>query len=566
MPIYTIALGTTAAVVTGPGGQLIPVPPDPEAMRRIAEVSGGEAFSAQDDDELDSVYERLGSQLGTKDEKREITAGFAAGGAGAAAARRGAVAALDRSPAVSRALAAALAVLAVAAVVAVVSLGGDDTQPAREPAPRPAPRPQAAAPLTHLTALQRLADRNGGNRAAGTAGDRASARYVASRLRRAGYSVRLQRVRFPFFDERARPQLVVGGRRLSGVSTLRYSGSGNVSGPLRAVDLRPPGVQGERDSGCRTSDFAGFPRGGVALIERGTCQLSLKVANAGRAGAVGALIHNDGRPGRSGTIEGTLGGPPARIPALFITHPTGQLLAARAGERVRIEVDAASETRTTHNVVADLEGVTDEVAMAGAHIDSVTRGPGINDNGSGVATLLAAGEELAASGGPHKRAVRLGFWGAEELGLIGSRRYVRGLSRAERRRIAGYLNLDMLGSGNGGRFVYSGEDRRSADLARAARRALARGGVPSRRHGLGARGSDHAPFAAAGIPVAGLFSGASSVKDEAERRLWGGRANAPFDRCYHLRCDRLGGIDRRALRELSGAAGATLRAMARGAA
>ena len=81
VPIYTIALGTSAAVVNGPRGELIPVPPDPEALRRVAEVSGGEAFRAQDDEQLDSVYERLGSQLGTKDEKREITAGFAAGAA-----------------------------------------------------------------------------------------------------------------------------------------------------------------------------------------------------------------------------------------------------------------------------------------------------------------------------------------------------------------------------------------------------------------------------------------------------------------------------------------------------
>ena len=81
VPIYTIALGTSSAVVQGPNGELIPVPPDPEALRRIAEVSGGEAFRAQDDAELDSVYERLGSQLGTKEAKREVTAGFAAGGA-----------------------------------------------------------------------------------------------------------------------------------------------------------------------------------------------------------------------------------------------------------------------------------------------------------------------------------------------------------------------------------------------------------------------------------------------------------------------------------------------------
>lgn len=81
VPVYTIALGSSNAVVTGPNGELLPVPPDPEALREIARASGGEAFRAEDAGELDRVYERLGSQIGTKQEKREVTAGFAAGGA-----------------------------------------------------------------------------------------------------------------------------------------------------------------------------------------------------------------------------------------------------------------------------------------------------------------------------------------------------------------------------------------------------------------------------------------------------------------------------------------------------
>jgi Ca-activated chloride channel homolog len=76
VPVYTVALGTPDGVVQGN----LRVPPDPEAMRQIAEASGGQAFEASDGDQLAAVYERLGSQLGTREETREITAAFAAAG------------------------------------------------------------------------------------------------------------------------------------------------------------------------------------------------------------------------------------------------------------------------------------------------------------------------------------------------------------------------------------------------------------------------------------------------------------------------------------------------------
>ncbi|HWC28411.1 MAG TPA: VWA domain-containing protein [Solirubrobacteraceae bacterium] len=76
VPIFTVALGTQDGTIRVQG-RLLHVPPDPEALRRIASTSGGEAFRAEDADELDAVYDRLGSQIGTKPEQREITAGFA---------------------------------------------------------------------------------------------------------------------------------------------------------------------------------------------------------------------------------------------------------------------------------------------------------------------------------------------------------------------------------------------------------------------------------------------------------------------------------------------------------
>ena len=168
---------------------------------------------------------------------------------------------------------------------------------------------------------------------------------------------------------------------------------------------------------------------------------------------LGSDLFNDGRPGRRGTIRGTLGSPGAEVPAVFASFATGRRLAGAEGGRVRVTVRATSERRSTANVVADLSGGGgQDVVMAGAHLDSVTDGPGINDNGSGVAALLESAEAMAAAPGERRRALRFAFWGAEELGLIGSRRYLRRLERKERQRIVSYLNLDMVGSPNAGRF------------------------------------------------------------------------------------------------------------------
>ncbi len=82
IPIYTVALGTPGGVLTNPDpfGPPVPVPPDPQLMQQIAQVSGGRAFDAQSADELSSIYKRLGGQLSTVSRKRDITAEFAIAG------------------------------------------------------------------------------------------------------------------------------------------------------------------------------------------------------------------------------------------------------------------------------------------------------------------------------------------------------------------------------------------------------------------------------------------------------------------------------------------------------
>jgi Ca-activated chloride channel homolog len=79
VPIYTVALGTADGIIQTQG-QTLAVPPDPQALAEVAALSGGRSFAAEDSDALDQVYETLGSRIGTKKEKREVSAGFAAVG------------------------------------------------------------------------------------------------------------------------------------------------------------------------------------------------------------------------------------------------------------------------------------------------------------------------------------------------------------------------------------------------------------------------------------------------------------------------------------------------------
>jgi Zn-dependent M28 family amino/carboxypeptidase len=208
---------------------------------------------------------------------------------------------------------------------------------------------------------------------------------------------------------------------------------------------------------------------------------------------------------------------------------------------VELEVDAVSERRRATNVIAQTAGGAGRrVVMAGGHLDSVPAGPGINDNGSGLAALLEIAEALGGRA-PGAR-VRLAFWGAEELGLVGSRRYVRQLGPEERERIAAYVNLDMVGSPEPERGVYSDAD---PGLERLLRRLLGSGAEEENAGGS----SDHAPFQRAGVPVGGLFTGAGE----------------PHDPCYHRACDDLDNVDMRILVEMARAAGeAAERLSARG--
>ncbi len=202
---------------------------------------------------------------------------------------------------------------------------------------------------------------------------------------------------------------------------------------------------------------------------------------------------------------------------------------------------------TGYNLIADWPGGdVNDVLMTGAHLDSVTAGPGINDNGSGSAAILQSALAVAQTGFAPDRHLRFGWWGAEEQGLRGSTYYVNNLSAAARAQITGYLNFDMVGSPNPGYFVYDGDNSDntgsgpgpagSAEIEDVIEGYFAGIGVPTRGTDFDGR-SDYGPFIAVGIPAGGTFTGAEGTKTSAQATLWGGTAGARFDPCYHASCD-----------------------------
>ncbi|MGP3632817.1 M28 family metallopeptidase [Streptomyces sp. 24-1644] len=221
---------------------------------------------------------------------------------------------------------------------------------------------------------------------------------------------------------------------------------------------------------------------------------------------------------------------------------------------VKAKLDAAGYTTalqqftsggaTGYNLIADWPGGDpNQVLMAGSHLDSVSSGAGINDNGSGSAAVLETALAVSRAQLAPDKHLRFAWWGAEELGLVGSKYYVNNLPTTERSKLSGYLNFDMIGSPNPGYFVYDDDPV----IEKTFKDYYAALSVPTEIETEGDGRSDHAPFKTAGVPVGGLFTGASNTKSSAQAQKWGGTAGQSFDRCYHSSCDTTANINDTAL-------------------
>jgi Zn-dependent M28 family amino/carboxypeptidase len=251
-------------------------------------------------------------------------------------------------------------------------------------------------------------------------------------------------------------------------------------------------------------------------------------------------------------VEGTLGDTPGVIPTAVVSRTQGGRLATRQGTPVSLMLATTIRQQTSRNVLAQTRtGDPARTVMAGAHLDSVPEGPGINDDGSGTAALLEIATRMGASP-PVGQAVRFAWWGSEEEGLVGSTKYVQGLPEPDRRAIAAYLNFDMVGSPNAGYLAYDGDnsDNVGAPPGPAGSEVIEQvledglGAVGVRAEGTDFDGrSDYGPFIEAGIPAGGLFTGAEEIKSPAQAQRWGGTPGRPYDPCYHQRCDRVSNVD-----------------------
>ncbi|MFJ4502067.1 M28 family peptidase [Streptomyces sp. NPDC088864] len=224
-----------------------------------------------------------------------------------------------------------------------------------------------------------------------------------------------------------------------------------------------------------------------------------------------------------------------------LTYVKGKLQAA--GYTVT-EQTCATCTYTGKNLIADWPGgPADSTVMFGAHLDGVSAGPGINDNGSGSATLLENALALAQQNPTMTKHVRFAWWNGEEQGLQGSKYYVSQLSSAQRSAITAYYNFDMVASVNGGYFINNLNSTASAPM-KAYWDSL---GLAPEENVEGQGRSDDYSFQQAGIPTSGYATGASDTKTSGQAAKWGGTAGRSYDPCYHSSCDTTANISATAL-------------------
>ncbi|MGO0576944.1 M28 family peptidase [Ornithinimicrobium panacihumi] len=416
------------------------------------------------------------------------------------------------------------------------------------------------AVMDHLEAFQAIADEHG-DRAAGNPGYEASAQYVESVLQGAGYET--ERQYFTFERETVLAEsLVQNSPTQRDIDAIVMAYSPNTpEGGITANLAAPSGSA----LGCDAAAYEGADlTGQIALVSRGECAFSAKALAAAAVGAEAIVVYNNA----PGALNGTLGGPGDYVPAAGITQADGQaLLADMASGPVSVTLDlqVLVEEVDTFNIFAETaKGRADNVVMAGAHLDGVDGGPGINDNGSGSAALLETAVQLAKVNKLNNQ-VRFAWWGAEEHGLLGSWHYIEDLyanDPAALEDIATYLNFDMVASPNHIIGVYDADQstyEAPVDVPEGSIETEAvftdwfdSIGQPWVDTPFSGR-SDYQPFITVGIPASGLFTGADGSKTAEEVALFGGTEGIMYDPNYHTPADDIDNINVEALDIMSDA-------------
>ncbi|CDQ42625.1 MULTISPECIES: M28 family peptidase [Mycolicibacterium] len=436
--------------------------------------------------------------------------------------------------------------VAAAATALLLTSACSTPEPAALQADELAARVSADAIFAHLERLAAIADDNANSRAVGTAGYDATVEYISEVLRDNGFEISTPEFEWLKMGDPGNPTLEVAGRSypVTQASPLASTPRGGLSG----LSLRP-----RTSDGCERADY-GNVRGALAIVDDTGCSVVVKQNAAAANGAVGLLVISAG--GTKGLFE------PGyyqklTMPVAVIDRTTDAAL-RRTNDPVRLVLDGQASVARSKSVIAQTStGDTGNVVLAGAHLDSAPRSPGINDNGSGVAALLAIADAMGSA--PRiDNAVRFTFWGSQRLGAAG--KYLAGLDDGGRADIAAYLDATMIGSPNPGYFTLDGDQsgqanpaipadtvpEGSAGIERTLAGYLNQAGVRPADMPLDTAG-DYAAFLNAGVPVGGLTTGANQQKTPVQARLWGGRAGAPFDPNAGGPRDGMDNVDHRAL-------------------
>ncbi|PNY25912.1 Peptide hydrolase [Tolypocladium capitatum] len=300
------------------------------------------------------------------------------------------------------------------------------------------------------------------------------------------------------------------------------------------------------DLGCKSSDYPDTAMGSILLIRRGECSFGQKSELAGQAGAVAAVVVNS----EQDEIHGTLGAPsPNHVATFGLSGATGGgfIEKLESGEVLDAiaYMDADVDIIETMNIVAQTtHGDPDNCVMLGGHSDSVTEGPGINDDGSGSLSVLEVAVQLSHY--KVNNCVRFGWWSGEEEGLLGSNYYVASLSEEENAKLRLFMDYDMMASPNFAYQVYDATDAANPVGSEKLRDLYT---AWYEDHGLNYSlipfdgRSDYDGFIRHGIPAGGIATGAEGVKTEAEEDMFGGRAGEWYDPCYHQLCDDLHNVN-----------------------
>ena len=300
------------------------------------------------------------------------------------------------------------------------------------------------------------------------------------------------------------------------------------------------------NEGCQSTDFPKNISGNIAFIKRGVCPFGTKSENAGRAGAVAAIVYNYDKD----AVQGTLGTPSGHHVGTFgLSGEEAEPVIKELKNGTYVDaiayIDAEVLVFRTDNIIAQTtEGDPENCVMLGAHSDSVAEGPGINDDGSGSISLLEVATQLTKFN--VSNCVRFAWWAGEEEGLLGSDYYVASLPEKENKKIRLFMDYDMMASPNFAYQIYNATNTANPNGSEELRnlyidwykdQGLNYTFIPFDGR------SDYDGFIRHGIPGGGIATGAEGIKTKEEEEMFGGKEGEWYDNCYHQLCDGLDNLN-----------------------